>query len=64
MKRGKIKFYSRDWNFGFVVPSMASEPEVYLSAKACDPTDLPHLRGGTQAASVHSAHPSRARNLS
>ncbi len=48
MKTGKIKLYSRDRNFGFVVPSITGEPEVYFNGKAIEAGDIPHLRGGRQ----------------
>jgi cold shock CspA family protein len=46
MKRGRIKFYSRDRNFGFVVPSTADEPEVYFAARAVEPSAVSHLKSG------------------
>jgi cold shock CspA family protein len=46
MKRGTVKFYSRDRNFGFVVPAITGD--VYFNKATVLPSDIERLRTGTE----------------
>ncbi|MGA7323431.1 MAG: cold shock domain-containing protein [Rhodomicrobium sp.] len=48
MKRGTVKFYLPDRNYGFVQPSITGEIDVYFAKSAVASTAIESLRPGTQ----------------